>query len=278
MKKGYLFVLLLFISSGLFAQSIGKNVELLVGKTLVVKPLEDLKLDKGYDGFYKKVIPGYGNSEENTAFSINFINKSNYDSLVNKSFKCISVKQWPEESENEYYAIELQNPEIGTVFFKYDTQIESTFSKTFKIVGGLTAPAGYYCNDIKDDYDKFTHQKSLFSPEENTVFFEKQIKNGKTIYLLGLQLQNTSVYTGKGFAIIFKDKTRMSRPLVKEEDINIHGTGANYIHSILYQLTETDILKLKTAVITDIRIYQSNESVEDGDKYRDYLNCLLTRK
>ncbi|RKR84904.1 hypothetical protein BDD43_5157 [Mucilaginibacter gracilis] len=279
MKKTYAIILMLFLNYNSIAQSIGKSVMYLVGKNFTVTPKNKELIGYGYPEFYKVVSDD--SKAENVLLFYDAKNyNSNYDSLVNKTFKCISVKPWINQvdpSDPYYYAIELENPTIKSkVYYKFSTLSETYFKETFKITGlGLTDD--YYCSQITTETDKISRTKTFDTPDGNSIAFSKEIKGGIATYYAILKTTDESAHGGKGFTILFKDGSRMSNPVAKV-DVTV-GSGAYFNHKIFFRLSPAQILKFKTGIATDMKIDVLKIELDpgEGEETRAFFNCLLNK-
>jgi len=258
----------------------GKHPELYIGKELVVKPPIG---DMGYMGFFKhngdtlfnKLRPDDMYQKMPQAYT------TKNEALNGRTFKVVSVHKWSPD-DDKTYALILDNPITGKLVYRYEDFLQGQFERTFKVEGGIKTNqnnvvlAEHTCSDIGETSDKFEGSKTFDSPLQEKVAFTKVIKGGAPVYYLSLTVPVGIPDRGKGFAIIFKDGSKMVRQNESNEvDVS---PDADFNHSVFYKLSPSDITKFKTAVITDIKVGYYSSEVDNGEKYTGYFNCLLNRK
>ena len=157
--------ILLLITIAISSISFGQNfpaesVDLLLNKTVKPKVLEKSMQRYAYKNFYSKFDTESKKLEKykknHRAFPSSST-QSDYNKLVGKEFKVVKIydqKPTLSSDEDRYFVLELENPELGTIYYDYDSKYDFNFE--LEVVGGLELPEGFYCKDIKTTTDKFS--------------------------------------------------------------------------------------------------------------------------
>lgn len=266
MKKNLL--LFLLITCQLFTVNSldfpGDSPELLIGKELKVKNKSLELQEQGYRGFYKDIdfrIPF--NSIKP------YSNFSKYESLNGKIFQVVSC------NKNKYgnFILELQNPEIGIVYYDYNPRFANFFE--FEVVGGLQYADGYFCKDIEESKDKFSGKTTFQTPIREYVSFTKVIEDKySTIYMYLKTYGNTLNLGIEGVIILLSDGTKLEFPTA---NINVEVAGQSYQYSAFFGLNKQDVEKLILYEITDFRLYIYDRAITNGKIYQEYLKCIVEK-
>lgn len=264
----FLTMLFFLITTILFSQQNFPETDpsLLLNKKVKVLP-RDPRLQKfGYDGFYKndKMKQKYACCE-----SFN----SKYESLANKEFTVLSSEPYANILGDTLYKLKIHNDEIGDLFFSYDPRFEYSFP--FEVIGGLTFPEGYFCRQIIEKTDKFTNEKSIWSPMFQGIVFFKTIKNG-THYYMQLRLDGSTLSTNKkGLILLLSDNKRIERPEA-DVDVGVSKVSGYYSYSTIIELNDDERKLLTENDITDARLYIYDANYKDGSyKLKEYAKCVL---
>src|SRR5690606_4696001 len=119
-----------------------RRPELLVGKTVTIRPLSDEEIEKE---------KGYGNFFENEDLDVYYkvgIFKSDPKSLENRVFKVVSAIKGKYDTYT--LKLEAENGEIIYHIF-YENEEEHYY---FEVEGGLDFPNDFYCDYFEYGYDK----------------------------------------------------------------------------------------------------------------------------
>lgn len=248
--------------------------ELLIGKIVTV---DDSELYKKID--YHNFIKKFNKSKRtyskfnNKPFVKNVV-KSDYNKLVDKEFTVVNVFKL---DEIDKYILELNNNEIGTLFYEYNSKYESSFELIVK--DGLNLPEGFLCNQITIDKDKFediTRYSIPFNPEE--IYLLKIIFNNQTKLFLDIKVKGNTLNIGeKGVFILLENGEKIIRQnesIDVESYVNRYSSGWKY--STIIELNEEEIESLKKFKITDVRLYIYDETIskETAYKIQEFLKCM----
>lgn len=265
-----------------FSQSFPENnPELLLNK--IVKPIEITEsLQKfAYENFYlefdkeKKQFTKEEHKNKPFAIGPSYLAVSEYSKLVGKEFKVLQIYEMvPKNSfSGKEYAIEIENSEIGKIFYKYDPRYETSFE--LEVVGGLDYSADFFCSKIENQKDKFEDKETFYTPFESGISFVKTVEKGKSAIFMSVRINGSSLSVSKkGLNILFEDGTKLTKP---EAGIDTDvSSGSGYVYSAFIKLTPADIKLLTEKSITDTRayIYDGMVDKESAKKIREYLKCL----
>ena len=271
---------LTFMFLSLFSQNYPeKNPELLVNHIVKPKVIAEVLQQYAYKNFYlefdkekKQIID---ETKKPFATGPSYSLKSDYSKLVGKEFKVIQVYPiTPKFSfSTEKFAVEMENPEIGKVFYQYDAKYEHDFE--LEVVGGITYPEGFLCSKVQYQKDKFENKETYFTPTEDGISFMKVVENGKKTIYLSIDVYGSTLNVGeKGINILFENGKKFSKPEAKiDTDVR---SGSGYTYSGFIALTPTEIKTFSENNITDTRLYIYDSTVdnESAKKIKEYLNCL----
>ena len=277
--KTLFIILFLLISIASFAQEFAEDhPELYIGKELIVKPPIG---DMGYMGFFKHkgdtLFNKLGPDDMYQKMPRSYTTMS--EALNGRTFKVVSVHKWAPD-DDDTYALILDNTITGKVVYKYENFLQGQFERTFKVAGGIEVKEGnvvqseHSCSDISASLDKFEESKTFDSPLLEKVSFTKVIKGGAPTYYLSLTAKASIPDRGKGFAILFKDGSKLIKPS-EEVDTDV-SEDAKFNHTIFYKLSSAEVEKFKTALITDFKVAYYSDSIDNSTKFRDYFNCLVS--
>lgn len=257
------------------------NPELLLNKTVKPKEINESLQKYAYKNFFlefdKEKKQFTKDEKKNKPFPSgpNYSLVSDYSKLVGKEFKVLEILEIvPKYSfSGKEYAIELENPEIGKIFYKYDPRYEHSFE--LEVVDGLDFPKDFFCSKIEHQKDKFEDKETFFSPYASGISFMKVINKGVTTIYLSVRVNGSTPNVGKkGLNILFEDGTKLTKP---DADIDVKvSSGSGYIYSAFIQLSQSEIKLLIDKNITDKRtyIYDGTVDNESAKKIREYLKCL----
>lgn len=252
------FLLITAICSG--QDFVGKNVELLNGKVLIVKE-KDKELQRfGYDNFFTDENLKNKYAKDSSIFN------TPYDSLVTKKFKVIDIKPFKDGIGSEYFILKLENEKTGILYFQYNPKNEFKF--VFNVEGGVVFPDGYWCNDIKIEKDKFTNVVTKRSPLLERIAYSKE----KGIIDISINIPGSTVnFDGKGVILLLSDGTKISKP---NQKISVDYRDG-YRYSAYFQLNKIEIDRIIKNPITDVKLYIYDAEIFNPKKYSEYLKCLV---
>ncbi|MNL11565.1 hypothetical protein D3C87_1324050 [compost metagenome] len=253
-----LFFITSFFTSAQQQFFVGKDSDLLTGKSVTVKEGQT-----SYNGFYKdsgltKILfkKGIGSDPEK---------------LKGQIFEVKGSMKHPKSYIDDIVLI-LENKEQGTIYYSYMPKYESTF--LLDVVGGLTPPKGFLCSRLSPLKDKFSSKVTIDTPNNFEYSITKIEENGANRIYLRLQSYGTTLNVGKnGLKILFSDGSIMDKPDTK---INSKVDTAGYIYSCFINLSKEDIEILSTKTITDYSLYIYERKIKDNNAYelKEYLQCL----
>lgn len=264
--KNFITLGLLMVNLGLFAQNFpGKDVELLVGKEIKVLPKAVSLQEYGYDGFYKD-----SNLRRKYACCQSY--NSKYKALENKIFKVISYEPYTNSIGTNKFKLLIENEETGQIYFDYSSEFEHSFP--FEVIGGLDFPEGYLCKYIEETKDKFDNKITYRSPFPAPIEFIK-VKNKEQVFtFMRISVYGSTVNLGKTGVIILLENGEKIEKSDAKIDTDVSNYGKGYDYSAFITLTDEDIMKLKSNLITDVRLYIYDRSIKDGVILKEYLKCI----
>src|SRR5690606_24664008 len=265
-----------------FGQSFPENnPELLLNKTVKPKVIHESLRKYSYRNFFlefdKEKRQFTKEAKRNKPFPSgqNYYLVSDYSKLVGKEFKVLEIFEIvPQYSfSNKEYAIELENPEIGRIFYKYDPR--DKFGFELEVVCGLDFPEDFFCSKIEYQKDKFEDKEIFYTPYASGIRFMKVIDRGETTIYLIVRVSGSTLNVGKeGLYILFEDGTKLIKPDAKI-DVEV-SSGSGYVYSAFVPLSQSEIKLLINKDITDKRtyIYDGTVDNESAKEIREYLKCL----
>ena len=268
MKKLILFSLIV-LSNLTYGQNFpGKNLDLLIGKELKVKTKDESLQKYGYTEFYKdsNLKIKFDNSE--------LVGNSKYKSLVGKIFKMVSFEPYTDLVNVDKFKLKIENPELGILYYDYDPRFELEFE--FEVLGGITYPEDFFCNEIIMTRDKFSGEFSYSSPSSQIEFF-KVISGNTARTQMSLKVFGSKlVLNTKGITILLDNGFRIVKPDVKVEVSAVKSTKG-YCYSAFFDLTQNDIDILTANKITDYRLYTYDANVTTGNTLLEYIKCIANK-
>lgn len=79
-----------------------------------------------------------------------------------------------------------------------------------------------------------------------------------------------------GLTILFSNEKKLSKPNAK---ISVApGTGNSWNYSAFIPLLPADIKLLSENIITDVKLYIYDGSVNNGSEIKELLNCIIKAK
>ena len=282
MKKKLFTLCFILTFINIFGQNFpANNPELLLNKTVKPKEINEVLQEYSYKNFFvlfnKDKKQFTKDDKKNKPFSSgsSYLPVSDYKKLVGKEFKVLEIFEITPKytSSEKEYAIEIENPEIGKIFYKYNPRYEHNFE--LEVVGDLDYPEDFFCSKIKNEKDKFEDAERFYTPTENGIRFMKTSSKGKSIIFLSVNNYGSSLSVAKkGLTILFEDGTKFTKP---EANVDAKvNSGSGYFYSVFIQLTQEEIIFFTEKNITDSRVYAYDNTVkkDSAKKIRAYLKCL----
>jgi hypothetical protein len=276
MKK-LLLLSIILISSITFGQNFpAESVNLLLNKAVMPKALEESMQRYAYKNFYSKFDTESKKLEKykkgHRAFPSGS-SQSDYNKLVGQEFIVVKIydqKPTLSSDEGRYSVLELENPELGTVFYYYDSKHEFNFE--LEVVGGLDLPEGFYCKDIEIKTDKFSGETNASSNYSEGIKFIKSTKDDVSKIYLAINEPGLTLNVGeKGLILLLENGNKIERPNAK---IDVKTGGSKYVYSAFIELTKEEIDLIINNPITDDRLYIYDGEVKNGTILSEYLKCL----
>ncbi|MDH5825814.1 hypothetical protein [Sphingobacterium faecium] len=228
---------------------------------------------------------------------------SSRDSLMNREFMVSDIifdngvkikKGDPSLWENKIFVLkDISNGEV--ILFKYIEDNIYNFPFLVKL-------SDFHNKKVKEDFDnrfkkslvvnidEFTGQKKIMSPSnlslsdklytgDTKVRLIKIIIKGVSSYYLSLNTHGSTYNVGdKGVIILFKDGTKLNKPLVDIDVSSSYGSGWEY--SAFIKLNQSDLNLLKTKSINKFRLYIYDDSLteEISNNFKEIVKEIIISK
>jgi hypothetical protein len=264
MRSKYVLLLLslIFFSFHALAQFPADKVYILLNTEVEVASKEKSQQQYGYDRFFV-----------DEGLKIRYILKSGptpYDSLVGKKFKVIDIIDFERYGERKY-KLKLENPKIGVLYYDYDPTIKLIYPFIY------TNERIDYCSQLTKTIDKFDDKTTIDTPLLNSISFTKVISNKVSKLYMSVAQNGTTLNVGKmGLTILFSNGKRLSKPIAK---ISVDaGSEGGWNYSSFISLLPTDLKLLSENIISDVKLYIYEGSIDNGLELKELLNCLIKAK
>jgi len=242
---------------------VGKDLDLLKGKYLIVLPKEEILQRHGYDYFYTSEEMKRSDLYKNT----NGYSGSNYADVANKKFLLTDFKKVDKVLGD--YILSLKDEEGNAVYYLYDSKSVTRFP--FKTEEPLVFPEEFYCSKIDVQKDKFTNKTTQYSPLLEPVSFVKEGGMFMSLTTYG----GTPVVDGTGAVILLTNGQKINKKV--KIDVNVDSSG-KYKYTAFFPLTQNDISLLTKHAIDDFKLYIfENARLLNGDAYKEYLKCMIKK-
>lgn len=267
MKNITLLVALFAVITATAQDFTGKRPELLKGKEVKILPLQEKDLKRGYKGFYTdaKLLTSYA---QNSNYN------SKPDSLIGRTFRVENVET-QEKPDHIDARVTLKDAKGRVIYYDYDSRFGRLPEYAFEVVGGLTLPADFYCDDIT-----FT-QKEGAGEEYKTktadgITFRKFKVNGETSYMMETkQISNIRVDNPKNAAIMLENNKTISKPDAAVGFVS--NPGGTYTYIATFYLTPAEVELLTNNKMVSGKIHTIESNVVDSGKLKGMLGCLVTK-
>ncbi|MFP9098495.1 hypothetical protein ACLI09_05515 [Flavobacterium sp. RHBU_24] len=263
--KNIFFLLLSLISIKVFSQSMdypGKSIEMLEGKELKVKPGTESTQKNGYQGFYT-----------DEALTKVYKKKSpftKYEALVGKVFKVLSYK--PNYND---YALKLENPETGIIYFKYNK--EGDWNYPFEVIGGLTFPEGFFCDKIIVDKEwdsvnvKYYYVSHTPCKEDICLY---QSSGRYTLYVL-ITAPSDRKETGlKGLTLTLENGKEVSFP---DATVAVESSMDSYNYRTEVEINYEQLQLLTESPMVKKLVGNKEKQIQNGRLIMEHIKCLAKR-
>jgi hypothetical protein len=153
--------------------------------------------------------------------------------------------------------------------------LNELYSKVLVYTDAVLIETADKCAEIDITTDKFSGEVNYNSPAINNISFIKNIKKGLVTQYVSIDILDTYLagYSNIGLTILFKSGKKLIRSKEKV-DVNT-SSGANWRYSVFFRPTAEEINLLKKEEITAVKLYIFDAEISQGDKIRDYANCVL---
>ena len=277
LMKYLLLIFIIFCTSFSYGQDFpGKRIDLLLNQKVSPKTLYEVAQKYGYKNFYiqfdKETRRLDTRNENSRAFPIS-ATKSDYSKLAEKEFEVVSIYELdPIISINKgrYFVLELENTELGTIYYHYDTKFETKYE--LEVKSTIELPKDFYCTNITTIVDQEKRELTQTSKKFEGVTFIKFIKDDNTKISIVVTLSEIALHEGqKGLSILLEDGTQIKRPNVL---IDVKPVLGMYDYSAEIELTQTEINSILESKIIMKRLYEHETRIKNGSRLTDYLKCL----
>lgn len=220
--------------------------EILIGKTVKVKPLPEKFRDKGYPNFYTDALA------MKTYSKIDY-KKSSADSLENKVFKVVSNDtKYPE-------ILKLESAEGEIIYYELNKYDKSEYY--FEVEGDLDLPEGFYCEYFQPGLDEGKKMSKMTKSIWGViVWLHNNIQTDKLEVDLMLAMPTTA---SKGVTVIFDNGEKLELPNIKlDGKLN---DGSREHKNCIYKITTDKEKKLFTENIITTIIFGKEKTPVNSD-------------
>lgn len=134
------------------------------------------------------------------------------------------------------------------------------------------------CQDIRNIPRKNTKLKVFESPDSNAVQFTKDVLGKSATYRIRLRMMRTAIDLGqKGIVIFFEDGTKLEKP---EESVDVNNLDGKFEFTGTLTLLPEELAIFQKKKISGFKLftYQKDIPVASGEKFRNYANCIVSKK
>ncbi|WMI65377.1 hypothetical protein RBH94_15095 [Aestuariibaculum sp. YM273] len=285
----------------------GENVNILLNKT--VTPLETRRNSdgelQGYFNFYKR----FDSKTKKIDSYENDIRYSNPYELFGKKFKVVKIYNdiTINPFSHNYFVLELENPELGTVFYGYNKERFAFYE--LEVVGGLKKPVTpdvdeglkesvasdvdeslkktvtlevdenlkelkkFNCEDIEtsfwDDGLEYKHSNE----EDGIMFFKKSDDNFSKLYLKIIMEGLTRLDGKKEVTLNLSNNNFIEKNNAEIQSLR-DKKKHRYIYTIILELKEKDVDLIINNPIKGTTVDMFWRENNKGKRLNEYLKCL----
>ena len=269
--KNFTLLLALFFSLIITAQDHpGKRPELLLGKEVTIRDLEDdrysdYRKTKGYERFYTQ-------KGEKGVYEANDIYNTKYEALVSKTFTVTNVEPAKSRLGDDYHVITLESGDQVLYHSFYPK-----YPYYFIVKGGLDYPADFYCDDISEKPFLDTGLTDYIIEPYSGLSLTKTKGKELTKYLLYAGIVSPGALDKtKGISFTLDNGIKIGEAAF-EPKVNVNSYG-DYSYSGVIELSDKDLELLKSHIITHIQVGAFKKEVSyAGKKIHNALPCLMTK-
>lgn len=269
-KITYLLTTLLLSITASAQDSPGMRPELLLDKTVKVKPLTDGELvyEKGYDAFFTDtgMTKRYAETKDR---------RTKHDALANRYFKVKDIMPY-ESYGNKNFLIQLQDTvKNEVVYYKYNRYSESQKKYYFEVVGGLKYPADFYEDFLTETIDKATGERKIAASISEGLHVVK-IKNGKDIkYRLEAVTVEQVISMLRGVTLELEDGRKLEKP--DAEAVMSTNKNDNIVYTASIDLNTGELAMLTQSKVVSGKISKFEKKYTEGEKLKEMLKCLMKK-
>ncbi len=262
--KNVLLFIALFSASVLSAQNFsGESVALLEGKELKVKPLEKSGQKYGYREFYT-------DSDLKKVYKKDGFN-TKYSALSDKVFKVVSYEPFNSHVGTKY-KLKIENPDTGILYYKYDPKFSVIFP--FEVIGGLTYPDGFFCNQIKEESPVGDAKRYQFKFADGVQIIQLKDEENNIYANINLPVNSKIAYnvmlTGAVLELENGQSINLPSQKISHED---NGAGGTVINALITLSNEhTDLLKKHK--LFKIKFDKYERTYDEGLTLQEYIKCV----
>lgn len=271
MKKiTFLITAFLFSVAAVAQDSPGNRPELLLNKTVMVKPLTDgvLAYEKGYDAFFTSQTMA-------ARYAENKSRRTKHDALAKRYFKIQEI-QPVNNPVSKDYLIQLRDTVTEeTIYYKFNPQSESLGKYYFQVVGGLKYPADFFCDFIEEHNDK-AKGENVFKGSIVEGLHIKKIKKGKEVtYRLDVVTVEQVISMLRGVTLVFENGQKIEKPDAEAQMSTNKNDNIVYIASV--ELTPAELSLLQQQKVVSGKISKFAKTYTEGEKLKGMARCIAKK-
>jgi hypothetical protein len=131
---------------------------------------------------------------------------------------------------------------------------------------------------ISKNVDEMSGEIKIMSPIGTPTGIIKYIKTDFEACYLALSVYGSTCVVGeKGVIVLLDDGTKLTWP---DKEVNLDTDDEGFRYHAFIKLSESDVKVLSTKKIKKFRLYifDKNLSLEDGNLFANYVNCVASNK
>jgi hypothetical protein len=259
----------LFTITATAQDSPGSRPELLMDKTVKVKPLTAgiLAYEKGYDNFYadEKMVKRYAETKDR---------RTKHDALQGRVFTVTGIRPF-ESSGTKNFLLHLNDTLSNeAVYYKFNQNCEVQGKYYFEVLGGLEYPDDFFCDYLKTEEDKAAGEKKLIATIAEGIHVIKVKKGSAVIYRMEAVTVEQVISMLKGVTLVFENGGSIVKP---EAEVQMStNKNDNIVYFTTFELTPADVSLLTQSRLLSGKISRFEKTYTEGQKLQGMVNCLLT--
>ncbi|OYQ45562.1 hypothetical protein CHU92_01915 [Flavobacterium cyanobacteriorum] len=268
MYRAILYLIFIATYVGHAQDSPGNRPELLLEKTVKIKPLSESELsyEKGYNDFFI-------NENLSKIYAENKNHRTKHEALANRIFKVVDVRPF-ESNGIKNYVIQLQDTiRNEAVYYKFNKFSESNKKYYFQVIDGIKYPKDFFCDFLTHIIDKNTDEHKLTASISEGLHVVK-IKKGKTItYRMEVVTVEQVISMLPGVVLVFEDGRKLEKP--QAEAVMGTNNNDNIVYIATFELTPAEMAILTQSRIVSGKISKFIKNYAEGEKFMEILKCLV---